>query len=184
MKHAVALLGLLAAIATTPGQAAVFEVAQDGVMVRIDTLLVPKPAENASMSKHDQSARARFFQPVVAQASARYDLSPALVDAIARAESRYNPDAVSPANALGIMQLMPATARALGVDRRDPTANIRGGTAYLRLLLDRFDGDVIRTIAAYNAGPGAVLRAGGVPNYPETRAYVAAVLGRLAEAAQ
>lgn len=82
------------------------------------------------------------------------------------------------------MQLMPKTAAELNVDRFDGYDNIRGGTAYLRTLLNRFNGDIVRTIAAYNAGPGAVDRAGGVPRYPETIAYVNRVLDRLADAAQ
>ena len=82
------------------------------------------------------------------------------------------------------MQLMPGTARELGVDPRDPAANIRGGTAYIRKLLNRFDGDLVRTIAAYNAGPNAVIKAGGVPRYRETQAYVASVMNRLAASAQ
>ena len=77
---------------------------------------------------------------------------------------------------------MPRTARDLGVDPHDPAANLQGGAAYLRVLLDRFDGDLVKAIAAYNAGPGAIDRHRGVPPYPETRRYVAAVLARLAAA--
>ena len=94
------------------------------------------------------------------------------------------PARVRTTRAASIMQLMPGTARAMGVEPFDPAANIRGGTAYLRLLLNRFDGDVVRTVAAYNAGPSAVIRAGGVPRIPETVSYVAAVMDRLAAAAQ
>ena len=85
---------------------------------------------------------------------------------------------------MGVMQLMPATAQSLGVDAAAPDQNIRGGTAYVRQLLNHFDGDLVRTVAAYNAGPAAVARAGGVPGYRETRAYVAAVMDRLAGAAR
>ena len=170
-----------------PAGAAVFEVGDDGAVERLDTP-VPAAAVEARLSQRIASStattRARQFQPDVARAGREYEVSPALVDAIAHVESRYNPRAVSPAKAAGIMQLMPATARAMGVDRMNPAANIRGGTAYLRVLLNRFDGDLVRTIAAYNAGPGAVIRAGGVPRYPETVAYVASVLDRLSAAAQ
>lgn len=122
------------------------------------------------------------YRTAIAAAAARYDLSPAFLDAVARAESGYNPAAVSPAGAIGVMQLMPQTARALGVDPRDPEQNILGGAAYLRLLLDRFGGDIDKALAAYNAGPGSVERYAGVPPYRETRAYVAANLDRLAGA--
>ena len=81
------------------------------------------------------------------------------------------------------MQLMPGTARDLGVDRADAASNIRGGTAYVRKLLDRYDGDVVCAVAAYNAGPGAVSKARCVPPYRETRAYVAAVLDHLSASA-
>ncbi len=170
-----------------PGRAAVFEVDADGGVERLDAppaaaaAAVPPRARPVSASA---ATRARAFRPEVERAGARYDLSPALIDAIAHVESRYDPRAVSRTNASGIMQLMPGTARALGVDARDASANIRGGTAYLRQLLDRFDGDVVRAVAAYNAGPGAVARARGVPRYPETVAYVAAVMDHLAAAAQ
>ena len=112
--------------------------------------------------------------------SASLGLSPALLEAVAWRESRFNPAAVSPKGALGTMQLMPATARELGVDPDDPEQNIAGGGLYLRRMLHRYGGDLRLALAAYNAGPGAVDRHGGVPPYPETRAYVAAILGRLA----
>lgn len=173
------IAGLLLLAAAHPACAAVWEVGADGTMDRLDTSAVATAPVVAQ-----PAPRASRFHPQVKQAGDRYALSPALIDAIAHVESRYRADAVSRAGARGIMQLMPGTARDLGVDARDAGANIRGGTAYLRQLLDRFDGDVVRTIAAYNAGPGAVLRAGGVPRYAETRAYVAAVLDRLAAGAR
>ena len=168
-----------------PVSAAVYEVGDDGSMSRIDTLVRPpvrKPVVSRSRSD-GTSPRASAYRPYVAAAATQYELSPALIDAIAHTESRYDQAAVSRVGAAGIMQLMPGTARGLGVDSRDPASNIRGGTAYLRLLLNSFDGDVVRTIAAYNAGPGAVKRAGGIPHYPETVAYVSKVLDRLADAA-
>ena len=167
-----------------PARAAVYEVGDDGSVARIDQFQ-PAPAKSArvAMSRTDVGRRAQSYQPLVARAARQYEVSPALVDAIAHTESRYNQRAVSPANAVGIMQLMPGTARQMGVDRNDPEANIRGGTAYLRFLLNRFDGNVLCTIAAYNAGPGAVTKARCIPPYRETAAYVTAVLDRLARAA-
>ena len=178
MRSSAAMLLLLVA---APASAAVYEVDDDGTMERLDT---PPPVRAVAPRPVATAARARDFRPQVTSAGQRYEVSPALIDAIAHVESRYNPAAVSHTNARGIMQLMPGTARDLGVDASDPAANIRGGTAYLRALLNRFDGDLVRTIAAYNAGPGAVARSGGVPNYPETIAYVASVMNRLSAAAQ
>lgn len=187
MKFAAVLIGL--AGLPVSAQAAVFEVGDDGSLERLDTpvaavAVTARDVRTRSGTTVTSAARAAALRPVVQHAAARYSLSPALIDAIAHVESRYRSDAVSRAGARGVMQLMPGTARELGVDARDPAANIRGGTAYLRQLLDRFDGDVVRTVAAYNAGPGAVARAGGVPRFAETRAYVAAVLDRLAAGAQ
>ena len=99
-----------------------------------------------------------------------------LLAAVAHRESRWNANAVSPVGACGVMQLMPATARYLGVSNIfDPRENIFAGAKYLRTLLDTFNGDLDLTLAAYNAGPGAVQRYRGVPPYRETREYVAAI---------
>jgi soluble lytic murein transglycosylase-like protein len=117
-------------------------------------------------------------------AATRHALSQALVAAVAWQESRMQQGAVSPKGARGVMQLMPATASGLKVNAFDLSANVDGGTQYLAQMLDRFDGDIIKTLAAYNAGPEAVERYHGVPPYPETQAYVAAVLNRLADSAE
>jgi len=109
-------------------------------------------------------------------AARAHGVDPRLVAAVARRESAYNPRAMSNKGACGIMQLMPATAQYLGVRNVfDARENIFGGTRYLRTLLDTFNGDLDLTLAAYNAGPGAVQKHRGVPPYRETRAYVAAV---------
>lgn len=104
-----------------------------------------------------------------------HGLPPSLLRAVVWQESRGRSTAVSRKGALGIMQLMPATAAALGVDPRDPADNLRGGAIYLRRQLDRF-GSVPLALAAYNAGPGAVARFGGIPPFRETRAYVASIM--------
>jgi len=108
------------------------------------------------------------------------DISPYLLEAVVWQESRWNPSARSRAGAIGLAQLMPGTARDLGVDPRDPIQNLAGGARYLRQQLNRFDGNVEKALAAYNAGPGRVMTAGGIPSIPETQAYVRAIVARLA----
>jgi len=122
-------------------------------------------------------AAAQQYLPQVQQAAARYGVDPALIEAVIQQESGWNPQATSASGAAGLMQLMPATARGLGVsDPYDPAQSIDAGARYLRGQLDRYHGDVRLALAAYNAGPGAVAQYGGVPPYPETQNYVAAVL--------
>ena len=124
------------------------------------------------------SYREALYEPLIREAEVRYRLPPGLMLALVWAESRFNPMAISPAGAAGLAQLMPATARELGVsNRHDPWQNIDGGARYLRQMLDRF-GEVQLALAAYNAGPGAVARAGGIPRNRETPAYVRSVLQR------
>jgi soluble lytic murein transglycosylase-like protein len=132
----------------------------------------------------DPAQHARGIPPryaaKIAELSARFDLSPSLLEALVWQESRWNENARSPVGAQGLAQLMPGTARYLGVNPHDPFANLEGGARYLREQLDRFGGDLEKALAAYNAGPGRVQRAGGVPNIRETKQYVAAIMGRLA----
>lgn len=127
----------------------------------------------------DGSASARtpdHLNAAIHEAARAHGVDPRLVAAVARRESAWKANAVSPVGACGIMQLMPATARYLGVKNVfDARENIFGGTRYLRTLLDTFGGDLDLTLAAYNAGPGAVAKYNGVPPYRETRAYVKAV---------
>ena len=113
----------------------------------------------------------------VRKAAAKYDLSPELIKAVIQAESNFQVDAVSAAGAQGLMQLMPATAEELGVKNPfDIRQNIEGGTRYLRKMLDRFGGSLHKALAAYNAGPGTVMKYNGRVPYPETRQYVKRVL--------
>lgn len=124
------------------------------------------------------NANAAFSAPphlaaVIGEASRAHGVDPRLLTAVARQESALNPGAVSPVGACGIMQLMPATARFLGVTNVfDARENVFGGARYLRTLLDTFHGDLDLTLAAYNAGPGAVQKYRGVPPYRETQSYV------------
>jgi soluble lytic murein transglycosylase-like protein len=122
------------------------------------------------------------LKQMVDVASERFGVPRELVIAVSRAESAFRSDVSSPAGATGLMQLMPATAKGLGVtDIRDPWQNLAGGTRYLRQLMDRFDGDLTKVVAGYNAGPNAVQRFGGIPPYAETRTYVARVFDYAAE---
>ena len=113
---------------------------------------------------------------LLAEAATRTGLPPAFVESVARVESALRPGAVSPKGALGVMQLMPSTARALAADPRDPAQNIDAGARLLRELLIKYDGDVVKALSAYNAGAGAVDRYRGMPPYAETQNYVDKVI--------
>ena len=142
-----------------------------------DDIAVP---ENAVAHTHlNAAAVPAAYQAKVAELAARFDLSPALIEALVWQESRWRAGAVSPVGARGLAQLMPGTARQMGVDAGDPFGNLEGGARYLREQMDRFGGDVERALAAYNAGPGRVIQSGGVPRIRETQTYVASIMGRL-----
>jgi soluble lytic murein transglycosylase-like protein len=135
-----------------------------------DTESAAAPAASAA----DQPAADHpTLDQMVNEVATRYNVDPQLVRAVIGAESNWNPQAVSRTGAQGLMQLVPTTARQLGVRNAfDPRQNIEGGVSYLKMLLERYDGDLDKALAAYNAGPGAVDRAGGVPPIAETRQYV------------
>jgi soluble lytic murein transglycosylase-like protein len=123
-------------------------------------------------------AQPSAFDGLIQEAAERNGLDSALLKAVVHAESGFSASAVSRSGAKGLMQLMDATARGLGVtDSFDPVQNIEGGARFLRQMLDRYGGDVVTALAAYNAGPGAVDRWNGVPPYKETQAYIPRVLG-------
>jgi len=142
----------------------------------------PVAAANDPAPSAPHASALNIVQPldlneVVNTASGTYKLDPDLVNSVIRAESGFNVRAVSPKGAQGLMQLMPQTAYELGVRNAfDPRANVEGGTRYLRELLERYDFDLIKALAAYNAGPERVEQYGGVPPYYETKAYVARVV--------
>jgi soluble lytic murein transglycosylase-like protein len=123
------------------------------------------------------SSKNTSFESLIQQAGDKYGVDPDLVKAVIQNESAYDPTAISSAGAMGLMQLMPETAANLGVENpMNPAENIDGGVKLLRELLNQFGGNVTNTIAAYNAGPGAVQQYGGVPPYQETQLYVNRVL--------
>lgn len=170
---------LAAWLSTSPAGAQVIEIDAQGVATTYDgpTLFVgdsAAPVRDARAALLPPQTDAGTFQ----EAARAHGLPPALLAAVAWQESRGRDEAVSPRGAIGVMQLMPETARRLGVDPHDREDNIRGGAQYLRQQIDRF-GSVPLALAAYNAGPGAVLRYGGIPPYRETRSYVASILARL-----
>jgi len=142
----------------------------------------PEPAgKSAANSGKDDAAAAAPAQSsygeIIARAAEKYSLPAALLRAVAKAESGFNPRACSSAGAMGLMQLMPSTAREVGVDNPwDPEENIEGGARYLRQLLDQYANNVPLALAAYNAGPGQVKKHGGIPPFEETRNYIQRVL--------
>lgn len=191
------LLALAGVLITAAARADVFEIEKDGtVETRADGAAIvwsgASALPGASEIAPDVPAIAiTMLNPIalppsyarpLARAASRYHISPALLAAVIGRESAWKISAVSPKGAVGLAQLMPATARAMQVDPRDATQSLLGGARYLRDMLDLFDGDIERSLAAYNSGPGRVIRAGGVPAIAETRAYVSTIVGRLGSA--
>jgi hypothetical protein len=122
------------------------------------------------------SERMAVWEDKLQELCGQYEVDPHLARAVMKMESGGNPNAISRAGAIGLMQLMPGTAKGLGVDPKDPHRNLEGGIKYLAQLSDKYNGDLVKALAAYNAGSGRVDSYGGVPPFPETQRYVKNVL--------
>ncbi|HZU22239.1 MAG TPA: lytic transglycosylase domain-containing protein [Terriglobales bacterium] len=141
----------------------------ESAMADVQRELATPPRPNATVTRLSQS----HLDQLIDEAAARHQVDPNLVRAVIKVESNFNPNAVSRKGAIGLMQLMPSTARELNVTNPfDPQQNVDAGVRHLKTLLETNGGDVSRSLAAYNAGQGAVRRSGGIPPYAETRNYV------------
>lgn len=159
---------------TMGGSANAFSLATDGFSSY--GLSIPAAAITVPLASNAPGKYAAY----VAEAATTCDLAPSLIEAIIWQESRWVHERTSSAGAIGLMQIMPGTARDLKIDPWNPRQNIVGGACYFRGLLDDFNGNVELALAAYNSGPGRVRKAGGVPAISETRNYVSSISGRLA----
>ncbi|RMH56216.1 MAG: lytic transglycosylase domain-containing protein [Candidatus Hydrogenedentota bacterium] len=161
----------------------------DEIRARIKTIVraaTPRPdtfaaeLERAAGGVRRSEGSAEAMEDMIKGVADKHELNAALLAAVAGKESNFDPTAVSSKGAQGLMQLMPETAKMLGVKNPfDPRESLEGGAKYLKTLLERYGGDIKKALAAYNAGPGAVEKYGGVPPYRETREYVDDVLKRM-----
>jgi hypothetical protein len=184
------MIGLMALVivmfAFTESQADIYRyVSEDGTVyftnapLRGGGKIISKDHDspNAEGEKKKPYFKGNNFQYLAAEKARQHNMDPRLIKAVIKAESSWDPDAVSPKGAMGLMQLMPGTASDMGVANPfDPEQNIDGGIRYLRYLLERFDGNIRLALAAYNAGPGVVERVGAIPSIPETITYVNRVM--------
>lgn len=185
MMRQLALVVILAAVPACPAYAQVIEIDSSGTAQTFsgptlftgDTTVPIEPSRRAVK-------QAQVTSEMITSTALAHGLNPRLLKAVAWQESRGRVNARSSKGAFGLMQLMPGTAAELKVDPRITSENLRGGALYLRRQLDRFGGNVPLALAAYNAGPGAVLRFGGVPPYRETQNYVSAILRKWQEGSE
>jgi len=173
----VVLTAVILLSASAPSQAQIASyVDEHGKVVYVNGDSPKRKTEGTiSSAPAAQSANASgdHLDQIVQQAAERHNLDPALVKAVISTESGWNPTAISRKGAVGLMQLIPETAERFGVGNAfDPAQNVEGGTSYLKQLLDHYNGDLTKTLAAYNAGERAVDQSGGIPAYPETERYV------------
>ena len=164
-------------------QLTIYQLFAEMIQRYLDNMDAAENGASSANSSQTQTAASQglkyngSFKDLFQAASKKYGVDEKLIESIVKAESNFNPSAVSSAGAQGLMQLMPATAQGLGVNNPlDPAQNVDGGVRFLRQLLDHYNGNVSLAVAAYNAGPGAVDRYGGVPPYTETQTYVKRVL--------
>jgi soluble lytic murein transglycosylase-like protein len=154
-----------------------FEEETAPAQVSASAVVTPASSTPVATTRQQRTISPLQLNDVVNDASGRHNLDPDLINSVIRAESGFNVHAVSNKGAQGLMQLMPQTASTLGVGNAfDPRANVEGGTRYLRELLEKYNFDLVKALAAYNAGPLRVQQYGGVPPYYETRAYVARII--------
>ena len=172
-------------IPSSTGQVSFEKVLQAGAKAKFGDLLTnPTTRVNAklytdtasALQKPDYSNKTKI-QELISRVSKKHGVDEKLVNAVVKQESGFNPNAKSKVGALGLMQLMPATAKGLGVTNpMDPEQNVEGGVKYLKSMLNKYNGNIILALAAYNAGPNAVDRYDGVPPYKETQNYVKSIL--------
>jgi soluble lytic murein transglycosylase-like protein len=173
---ALALVGLLLFVSAAQAEMYIYTDKNGRLLITDKPYMEEKMNSTGNSWQADRVFKHELF---VRQVSAKYMVDAELIKAVIYAESKYNEHAVSKAGAMGLMQLMPLTAKHLGVeDPFDPQQNIEGGVRYLRYLLERFGGNVEYAVAAYNAGPGNVDKYGGVPPFGETRRYIKRIFER------